>query len=97
MKLLNHVRTIGPAIWLFLLYQNNAEYSGDQTWAPVLNLRPIRDRETAEALKVPLHTAIRWRRRVISRCTDRKSRTGRRCGPNSSSRAFQNPLKNAVA
>lgn len=64
MKLLNHVRTIGPAIWLFLLYSNNAEESGDRTWAPVLNLHPIRDREAAEALKIPVHTAIRWRRRL---------------------------------
>lgn len=65
MKLLNHVRSIGPAIWLFLLFSNNAEeIPGDPTWAPVCELRPIRDIHAAEALKVPVHTVIRWRRRL---------------------------------
>jgi hypothetical protein len=65
MKILNHVRTIGPAIWLYLLYGNNAEVlPGDRIWAPVCDLHALRDRDAAEVLKVPVHTITRWRYRL---------------------------------
>jgi len=64
MKLLDRAREIGPAVWLFLLYQNNAELSGDSTWAPVVEARAVMDAEAASLLKVSASTAIRWRRRL---------------------------------
>ena len=64
MKLLDRAREIGPAVWLFLLYQNNAELSGDTTWAPVVEARAVTDVEAAGLLRVSASTAVRWRRRL---------------------------------
>jgi len=64
MKLLDRAREIGPAVWLFLLYQNNAELSGDPTWAPVAEARAVTDLEAAGLLRVSASTAVRWRRRL---------------------------------
>jgi len=64
MKLLDRAREIGPAVWLFLLYQNNAELSGDPTWAPVVEARAVTDVEAAGLLRVSASTAVRWRRRL---------------------------------
>lgn len=64
MRLLDHRKAMGPAVWLFLLYRNNTDEPEDPVWAPVLRLRPIRDSQAAEVLKVPVHTVRRWRRRL---------------------------------
>jgi hypothetical protein len=64
MKLLDQRKAVGQAIWLWLLYQNNAKYSGDRNWAPVLDAHTVRDSDAAEALKVPVHTVTRWRYRL---------------------------------
>ena len=36
MKLIECAREVGPAVWLFLLYQVNSELCGDPTWALVI-------------------------------------------------------------
>lgn len=64
MKLLDYRKAMGPAVWLFLLYKNNAEETSDPHWAPVLCGQPTRDSAAAVALKAPIHTVIRWRRRL---------------------------------
>src|SRR5256885_13865475 len=64
MKLLDHIRRMGPAVWLFLLYQNNAELSGDPVWAPVVQEKAVMDAEVASVLKISASTAVRWRRRL---------------------------------
>ncbi len=79
MKLLNHVRTIGPAIWLFLLYQVNAELCGDLTWAMVVKENAVADAEAARLLKVSVHTVTRWRRR-LEKVSMIKTETFRRGG-----------------
>jgi hypothetical protein len=66
MKLLERLREIGPAVWLFLLYQNNAEHTGDPIWALVVEGKTVTDVHVAGVLGVSLYTAIRWRRRLES-------------------------------
>jgi hypothetical protein len=55
---------MGPAVWLFLLYQNNAEYFGDPVWAPVGEGSAVTDVHVASVLKISASTAVRWRRRL---------------------------------
>lgn len=64
MKLLERLRPMGPAVWLFLLYQNNAESSGDPVWAPVGGGNAVTDVHVASVLKISASTAVRWRRRL---------------------------------
>jgi len=64
MKFLDRAREIGPAVWLFLLYQNNAEYSADPVWAPVGEGSAVTDVHVASVLKSSASTAVRWRRRL---------------------------------
>jgi len=55
---------MGPAVWLFLLYQNNAEYAGDPVWSPVVEGNAVTDAHVASVLKISASTAVRWRRRL---------------------------------
>src|SRR5258705_12052952 len=64
MKLLERLRAMGPAVWLFLLYQNNSEYAGDPVWAPVGMGSAVTDVHVASVLKISASTAVRWRRRL---------------------------------
>lgn len=64
MKLLDCRKAMGQAVWLFLLYGNNAREASDHAWAPVSRGQPIRDSQAADVLKAPIHTVIRWRRRL---------------------------------
>lgn len=64
MKVLERLRAMGPTVWLFLLYQNNAEYSGDPVWAPVGEGSAVTDVHVASVLGISASTAVRWRRRL---------------------------------
>jgi hypothetical protein len=64
MKPLERLRTMGPAVWLFLLYQNNAEYADDPVWVPVGEGCAVTDVHVASVLKISASTAVRWRRRL---------------------------------
>jgi len=64
MKLVERAREIGPAVWLFLLYQVNADYHGDPTWALVGQGNKIMDAEEAGLTRVSVYTVTRWRRRL---------------------------------
>jgi hypothetical protein len=64
MKVLERAREIGPAVWLFLLYQVNSELCGDPTWALVGNGNAVTDAEAAGLLKVSVYTVTRWRHRL---------------------------------
>src|SRR6266403_2247283 len=64
MKVLERLRAMGPTVWLFLLYQNNAEYSGDPVWAPVGEGSAVTDVHVASVLGISASTAVSWRRRL---------------------------------
>jgi hypothetical protein len=64
MRLLDHVKEIGPAIWLTLIYAANTGEPEEGIWGPVLGLRPVHDYEIADKLRIPVSTAIRWRKRL---------------------------------
>jgi len=58
---------IGGAVWLLNMYWGVIdEWHPDKwPWHRVLNGEPIADAEVAALLKVSVHTASRWRRRLM--------------------------------
>ena len=77
MKLIERTREVGPAVWLFLLYQVNSELCGDPTWASVGNGNAVTDAEAAGLVRVSVYTVTRWRHR-LERAS--MAKTERRCG-----------------
>lgn len=58
-------RELGVAVWLFLLYWQGHSPEDRSEWMQVAGGRAVLDAEAAKILSVSIHTAIRWRRRLV--------------------------------
>lgn len=64
-ELFEQCRKIGPAIWLLILYWPTSDpASSDPDWFVVMDGDPVPDQEVAAFLRVSVHTAVRWRKKL---------------------------------
>jgi hypothetical protein len=56
-------RKIGPAVWLLMLYWAASD-GEEMPWFEVMDGEPLGDQEVAAVLRVSVHTAVRWRKKL---------------------------------